>query len=1355
MKKRFTFFMMLVATFLLAGTELVTAQTMTDSWTATPDWNNSSYYRGFAVGNNRVYVAGRPGGTASVEVLNGLTGADVKSLDNTGILNLTFDIADAEFSNDGSILAAPLTLNASVESGWGSGHYTIYRWADEMSEPEPFIVYKGNGRVDMFSVIGDVTGDAVVMGAISTTNTVWRYIIEGGVIGDVEEITTDASLTAGVVTVAFPAGLTAADGFWFNNAVIHPTLCNADGSIVGTVPAELFAGKTGQMKAFSYDSKDYLLVVDEGKAKLINMTGKQPQDLIVADIVFTTTDGVVNDNMDVDYRIGDDGSLSIYSFSANNGIYSGTTEAAPVASDLKVDGAPVIDELVAVSYTYGDLNGDIEGASEIKWYVASDDQGTGEAEITPDAGDTTYTVVAGDVGKYIYFTVLPVAATGTVSDPAFLAKSAAFGPILASETAPVATNTAMSGLTIVGETLTASYDFSDAGGDLEGESILDWYRADDATGSNAEMAATGSLTYKVAGADDKKFMMFVVTPVSLTGWPLMGEKDTVFSAEAILFPPLPPSAEDLAIAGRIDVAAVLTGSYTFVDLNGDEEAESILKWYRADNADGDNGVMVAEDTSIYTVDALDEGKVIIFEVTPISVPTAAYDTGAVAMVATDTIQPEPADFAPIAKEVALTAVPEVGVLLSGSYVYFDTIMNDPEGESIYKWYAADDAAGANAILIDGASDQTYLVPESQIGKHFIFEVTPVALTGGLLEGLPVQSAATATAAVAYTNTFGLERLWNGSVSYNASPWYLDHAVTMERGMAVGEEHIYIASRDKVMIVDKEDGSYVGELNIEGVEGGLFPLMDVEVSEDGQILGVPLVVSGTDFWVYKWADELSAPEKWLEVTLSEEMRVGDKFTVTGDLSADAVIYIAKNEGNILVRWMVTGGIAGVAEEIVLTELGTVGTAPAVAPFSASPDANVLIDGKGFAPTVIDKDGNIVGTVALVDDYGAYKIQSNSPNVFQYKGRTMAAFFQAMRKEPLGARIIVADITAPPYQIVDTTEYISNSMSWDGYLGEVDVTTDGEFYYAYMLQAKHALAAYKGKLELPMFSSAITSFEGDMVYTYLDKTVQEITLTDADPWIIMAGDAAVGIDSIRSMDDAIIFELTTAIAEGEVVTVAYDGTGTIASFNGLPLAAFGPEAVENIVGAEVPVATDVTITGNAQPDEVLTGSYIFTDPDGDVEGVSTYQWYEASSADGSDMLKLLGETNLTYTVSADMLGKFVGFEITPVSATGGEDYLIGEPAMSAFVVVNGVGIETASAGLVDAYPNPFEDVLTLKNCASFETIAVIDITGREQQRVETLGESSVELNMEGFQNGVYFLRLTDAEGHSEILRVVKAQ
>ena len=108
--------------------------------------------------------------------------------------------------------------------------------------------------------------------------------------------------------------------------------------------------------------------------------------------------------------------------------------------------------------------------------------------------------------------------------------------------------------------------------------------------------------------------------------------------------------------------------------------------------------------------------------------------------------------------------------------------------------------------------------------------------------------------MASTNTFGLNRLWLASSKTGAVPHYINKASTTERGFAIGTDHIYIASRNggtRVMMIDKADGSYVGELNTEGMTGGVFAINDVEVSDDGQILAAPLV-DGTEFWIYNFS-----------------------------------------------------------------------------------------------------------------------------------------------------------------------------------------------------------------------------------------------------------------------------------------------------------------------------------------------------------------------------------------------------------------------------------------------------------------------------------------------------------------------
>ncbi|MEA1898415.1 MAG: T9SS type A sorting domain-containing protein [Bacteroidota bacterium] len=1346
MKKIFTHLLMLFAALLIIGSDLANAQTLTDTWTATPAWNASSTYRGFAYGNNRLYVGGRSGwpSAGTVQVMNAMTGNDIKTLDNTGIPDLTFDLADAEFSDDGSILAAPLTLNASSESGWGVGYFTIYRWENEDSEPVPFIVYQGSGRVDMFTVVGDVTGDAVVMGAISSTSTVWRYIITGGVVGDLEEITLDGSIPTGSVSVAYPTGLTASDGFWYNNVGTHPTLCDNTGAVVGLVPATVFEGaegNTGQMKAFSYDSKDYLLVADNGKAKLINITGKQPADLTATDVVYTTQ-GVFDVNQDVAYRIGADGSLSVFAFSANNGIYSGSTEAAPVATDLNIDGTPLIgDGDLTAQYVYADINGDAEASSEIKWYVDGAEVGTG----------TTYTLVAGDAGKYVHFTVLPVAATGTVSHVANLATSAQFGPVLTAMNPPVASNVVMTGAVEYDSTLTATYDYSDPEGDDEGESIYKWYYADDAAGSNIVEVASDTLMYKVGVAAIDKFIIFEVTPVAQTGYLTEGTTVKAISVNAVPFPPS-PRALNITISGHEVVSYPLSGTYDYFDVYGDDESGTTFQWYRADAVDGTKTAIAGATTTEYTLDAADESKYIFFGVIAKSAANTGPEyfdtTGAIAAFV---------GVAPVAENVVANGIAEVDVVLGGTYDYSDA--HDLEGASTFKWYVADDATGTNEAEISGETGKTYLVTESDLGKYLAFEVTPVALTGGELTGTPVKSDYTA-AVVASDNTFGIERLWLASSKKDAVPYYINPSVTTERGFAIGTDHIYIASRyggTKVVIIDKTDGSYVGELNTDGIEGGVYTINDVEVSDDGQILAAPLTF-GSEFWIYKWSDELATPEKWITATLSGDMRLGDKFSVTGDLSSGtAIIMAAKSEGDKLIRWVVTDGIAGAAKEITLSGVTSIGNSPAAVPVTASVDADILVDGKGFAPTVFDKDGILIGSIPRIDDYGTYKIQSNSPNAFQHKGRTLAAFFQAMRQTPLGARIIIADITELPYQVVDSSEYVSNSMAWDGYLGEVDVTTDNDYYYAYMLQAKNAVAAYRGELTAPEFISAITTHDGDTVMVDFDLTIKDIETTDASVWTINAGGTALTVDSIFNVGNTIYFDLADAapITEGQAVTVSYDGTGSIAAFTGLPLAAFGPEDVENIVGAEVPVATDVTVTGDPYPTSVLTGTYTFTDPDGDLEGTSLYQWYEATDDAGANELKLLGENSVTYTVDANMTGKYLAFEVTPVSATGGADYLEGLPVKSAYILVNATGIEeNLFAGLV-VYPNPVISMLTIDNCDDVQTISIMNVTGKLMQTMETNFESRVTINMEAYGKGIYFLKLNADDGSSRVVRIVKVQ
>ncbi len=83
---------------------------------------------------------------------------------------------------------------------------------------------------------------------------------------------------------------------------------------------------------------------------------------------------------------------------------------------------------------------------------------------------------------------------------------------------PNASNVALSGTLMDGATLTGSYDYYDANGDVQGTSTLMWLRADNASGLNMMVigGATSS-TYVLTSSDVGKYVAFKVTPVAVTG----------------------------------------------------------------------------------------------------------------------------------------------------------------------------------------------------------------------------------------------------------------------------------------------------------------------------------------------------------------------------------------------------------------------------------------------------------------------------------------------------------------------------------------------------------------------------------------------------------------------------------------------------------------------------------------------------------------------------------------------------------------------------------------------------------------------------------------------------------------------
>ena len=101
--------------------------------------------------------------------------------------------------------------------------------------------------------------------------------------------------------------------------------------------------------------------------------------------------------------------------------------------------------------------------------------------------------------------------------------------------------------------------------------------------------------------------------------------------------------------------------------------------------------------------------------------------------------------------------------------------------------------------------------------------------------------------------------------------------------------------------------------------------------------------------------------------------------------------------------------------------------------------------------------------------------------------------------------------------------------------------------------------------------------------------------------------------------------------------------------------------DLPGEAEPVADNVEISGTPAVNQTLEGMYDYSDGNGDLEGASLYQWYLADDADGTNMTPT-GIIGKTYVLQAGDLGKYLFFEVTPISITGFEGTTEGDAVMS---------------------------------------------------------------------------------------------
>lgn len=286
-------------------------------------------------------------------------------------------------------------------------------------------------------------------------------------------------------------------------------------------------------------------------------------------------------------------------------------------------------------------------------------------------------------------------------------------------------------------------------------------------------------------------------------------------------------------------------------------------------------------------------------------------------------------------------------------------------------------------------------------------------------------------------------VWNRSPSGSGIPDFF--TTDGERGLGYGNGHLYITNNnDKVLILSPNDGSQLGQLNMTGVEGGGPKISDVAVSADGQILACNTVEwtsdaggEPTEFKIYKWADENSEPEVFLSYT-NTMYRMGDSFSVIGDVSSEAVILTCfgrkflnpTTRGDLVFLWRVSGGVLNPEPEIIQVEgvptLSKFGSRPHVQMLDVDSD-QLYVNGNDIDFTLTDLQGNFITRIPnagrdLYDGFTSYF------DIFEFSEKRV--LIGCFPRSNIESRLLVIDITdglgeVEPEDVILSQDFVENT------------------------------------------------------------------------------------------------------------------------------------------------------------------------------------------------------------------------------------------------------------------------------------------------------------------------------------------
>ncbi|AFH48558.1 Hypothetical protein IALB_0846 [Ignavibacterium album JCM 16511] len=306
-----------------------------------PSWFGADTERGLAYGktsdvteaiNDRVYVVSRSGGVLNVRILDAATGNDIGTLNTTGISGGTFALNDIGVTEDGKIIGANLTANASTSA------LKFYYWNNESSVPDTLFTYLGDAvRLgDKFTVVGNYSaGTAEIWAASATTgqHKVYKWTMSGGVFNRVPQVILCSDNLATAIGSAAVGPLPNGDFYWNANGQ-NARKYQANGTLIGIIPGTIISTGTNAIRYLgSVGSDEYLAVFAYGSgnnnARILRIPNGDPTAAVLYGVTPTLGSATnTNGTGDVDFKVNNDLTVTVFVLATNNGIGAYTTDAS-------------------------------------------------------------------------------------------------------------------------------------------------------------------------------------------------------------------------------------------------------------------------------------------------------------------------------------------------------------------------------------------------------------------------------------------------------------------------------------------------------------------------------------------------------------------------------------------------------------------------------------------------------------------------------------------------------------------------------------------------------------------------------------------------------------------------------------------------------------------------------------------------------------------------------------------------------------------------------------------------------------------------------------------------------------------